>query len=65
MGVPVGGVGPWPSWLQGHALCGGCGPTGGWGRLPLWLAVQPGVGHEAAAGLFPLVGRALSPALLG
>ena len=38
-------------------------PTGGWGSCGLWLACQPGVGREAAAGL--LLDRASSPVLIG
>lgn len=41
MSALVGGVGPWPCLLRGTALCYGCGPAGGWVRLPTWLAEPP------------------------
>ena len=42
VGVGAGGTGPWPGWLQGPALCSGCGPARIWARLPMWLVVQSG-----------------------
>ena len=46
VGMLVSGTGPQPSWLQSPASCSGCGAAGGWGRLPVWLAEQPGEGRQ-------------------
>ena len=40
VGTVVGGGVPWPSGLQG-CVSGGSRPAGGWGRLPVWLAMWP------------------------
>ena len=60
VGTPVGGAGPWPSWLQDHALCDGCGPLEDRvGFLHGWLCSPEGCGSAAG----PVVGLCMTVCL--
>ena len=59
VGMLAGGPGPWPGWVPGLALCGGCWPTDGsiwvWGSPELvlvhwWVRPCPGAANCRTGG---------------